>query len=78
MYVLFGIAHEKVVVATLFLLISIDCTICSRPTSYSKKDVWEVYGLSLSEIAAKQIEIRLTINQSRHHCFVRILLGDCE
>jgi len=42
-YSLFGIAHGKVITATLSLVLSVDCTIRSAPNFILEKDVKEIY-----------------------------------
>jgi len=58
----------NVITATLSLVLSIDCMICFALNFILEKNVKEVYGLPLTEIAAKWIEMRLTIDPSAHQC----------
>jgi len=65
---LFGIEHGKVITANLPLELSIDSMIPLAPDIMLERDVREVYELPVSQIAAKRIEMRLTIDPSRHQC----------
>lgn len=64
MYTLFDIAHGKALTAPLPQAPPTDPTIRPTPEFILAKDVWELYRLSLSEIAVKQIKIGLRINPS--------------
>ena len=50
MYTLFGIAHGKVITATLPLALAIDSTISFARDFILEEDIREVYRLDLSEI----------------------------
>lgn len=54
--------HGKAIAATLSLAISIDSTTRFTPGFVPEKDAREVYGLPLSAIVAKQLEMGLTID----------------
>ena len=67
MYTLFGIAHGKVITATLHLALATDSTISFAPDFILEQDIPEVYKLDLSEIE-KQIQMGLTVDPSRRRC----------
>lgn len=66
-HTLFGIALRHVITTTLSLALSIDSSILFAPDFVLEQDIRDVYGLPLSEIAEKQIEVRLTIDPSRRY-----------